>query len=94
MGITPITSLIPLQAVRALKSDLEPLPMERVENSSRAGDETYSSSNGQSNRGSEDDAAEDDLMEDALDEPSYQSSPETTAHPAAPSQPRPISFFA
>ena len=99
MGITPITNLIPLQVVRALKSDLEPLPMERVENSSRTGDETYSSSNGQSNRGSEDDAseddaAEDDLMEDALDEPSYQSSPETTAHPAAPSQPRPISFFA
>jgi len=98
MGITAITNLIPLQVARALKSDLEPMPMERVENSSRTGDETYSPSNQQSTRGSEDDASEEDDSEDAFDdsstEPSTETNTETKTSPAVPSQTSPISFFA
>jgi hypothetical protein len=71
MGITPITNLTPLTPERAIQADLEPLPMQRVENSSRTGDETYSPSNGKSARGSADDAAEgdaEDVADDSADE--------------------------
>lgn len=89
MGITPITNLTPLPLARSIQADIEPLPMERVENSARTGDETYSPSGGKSARGSEDDASDDDLEQ--LDD-------EVGSEPAAPSpnagQPRPISFFA
>ena len=70
MGITPIVNLTPL--TRSIEPDLEPLPMARVENSARTGDETYSPSNGKSARGSEDDATEDefdDPLEDVFDRP-------------------------
>jgi len=72
MGITPITNLTPIPPRRSIESDLEPLPMARVENSARTGDETYSPSNQKSARGSEDDASEDDFddpLEDASDQP-------------------------
>jgi hypothetical protein len=37
MGITPISSLLPLSVARAMQADLDPLPMARVENSPRRG---------------------------------------------------------
>ncbi|HXR38150.1 MAG TPA: hypothetical protein VN776_03630 [Terracidiphilus sp.] len=89
MGISPITNLTPLPVARAIQADLDPLPMERVENSARTGDETYSPSGGKSARGSEDDASEDDAE---------QFDDKAGSGPAAPSSesthPRPISFFA
>ena len=89
MGITPITTLTPLPLSRALQADLDPLPMERVENSARTGDETYSPSGGRSARGSEDDASEDDL-----EEFEDQATDELSAHTREGNEPRKISFFA
>jgi hypothetical protein len=77
MGITPITNLMPLPVARATQADLDPLPMQRVENSPRTGDETYSPSNGKSARGSADDAPEDDLDDmagESAEEPANSSS--------------------
>jgi hypothetical protein len=54
MGITPITNLTPLPILRPVEKDLGLPPMERVENSTRTGDETYSPSEGRSADDSED----------------------------------------
>jgi hypothetical protein len=54
MGISPIVNLTPLPPVRPLAADLGLPPMERIENSSRTGDETYSPSEGRSADDSED----------------------------------------
>lgn len=89
MGITPITNLTPLPLTRSLQADLDPLPMERVENSARTGDETYSPSGGRFARGSGDDASEDDL-----EEFEDQAADESGAQPREASEPRKISFFA
>jgi hypothetical protein len=89
MGITPITNLMPLSVARAVQADLDPLPMQRVENSPRTADETYSPSNGKSARGSADDGSADDLDEiagESADEPDNASS--------EAGQPGPISLFA
>lgn len=80
MGISPIASLTPLPIARAFESDFELLPMERVENSARTHDETYSPSNGKSARGAEDDEPEDETESKA---------PPTPGDPG-----RPVSFFA
>ncbi|MGD0901521.1 MAG: hypothetical protein ABR924_01140 [Terracidiphilus sp.] len=89
MGITPITNLNPLTLARSVESDDEPLPMERVERSTRTGDEKYTPSNGKSARGAEDDEPGDELEELPV---------EDEAEPAAPptrnDASRPISFFA
>ena len=61
MGIAPITNLIPLSQTRTVQAGLDVLPMERVENSARTGDETYSPSNGKSAGGSEDDSSEEEV---------------------------------
>jgi hypothetical protein len=87
MGISPITNLTQLPQSLSIGSELEPPPMERVENSARTGDETYSPSNGKSSRGSEDNGAEDEF-DDLPDE----GEPDSSAQPAAP--PSQISFFA
>jgi hypothetical protein len=63
MGITPISNLLPSSFSAPSASALEPLPMARVENSGRAGDDAYSPSNGKSARGSEDDTEESDEEE-------------------------------
>ena len=94
MGITPIINLAPLPVARSVQSDMDPLPMERVENSSRTGDETYSPGGGKSARGSEDDAREESAFESASDEESDESGVEQTAQSSEPGQPRAISFFA
>jgi hypothetical protein len=93
MGITPITSLIPLPTGRAIPSGLEPLPMERIENSAKTGDETYSPSGGRSARGSADDDLEDDVYEGETDEPEDESTAETTMSLARPWPSKPISFY-
>jgi hypothetical protein len=89
MGIGPIVNLMPLPPARSTQAALDPLPMERVAPSARAGDEKYSPNGGKSARGSEDDASEEELEsfdplpdEEAVDQ-SGESSP-----------PRVISFFA
>ena len=98
MGIAPITNLIPLSQTRTIKAELEPAPMERVENSARTGDETYSPSKGKSGRGSEDDAEEDGgedaSFEGTLEAAESEPASEDTTQPSASSEPRPISFFA
>jgi hypothetical protein len=98
MGITPISNLIPLPIGRALQADLEPMPMERVENSSRTGDETYSPSEGKSTRGSEDDASDQDGSAEFSDDPTPGQDGESAAghdgRRASLSPSSPISFFA
>jgi|SRR5580658_5764945 hypothetical protein len=85
MGISPISNLFPLPDAHAIEADLEPVPMQRVENSSRTGDETYSPSNGKSSHGSEDGTPEDEPEESSVE-------PEDASAESA--EPRPISFFA
>jgi hypothetical protein len=63
MGLSPIASLLPLTVSRAVAPDLEPLPMARVEDSPRMGDETYSHGDGQSAGSSGEDCLEDDVIE-------------------------------
>jgi len=86
MGIGPITILFPQPLTRPIELDLA--PAQRVENSPRTGDETYSSSGGQSAAGSDDDSTEEELKE--AEESAEQPSPA----PGASAQTRPISFFA
>ena len=69
MGIVPITNLIPLPPGRAIPSGLEPLPMERIENSARTRDEAYSPSGGKSARNSADEDLEGDVYEGEAEEP-------------------------
>ena len=98
MGIAPLTNLIPLSQAGKIQGKLEPAPMERVENSARTRDETYSPSKGKSGRGSEDDAEEDGTedvsFEGSLDDAESESASEGAAQPSVPSEPGPISFFA
>ena len=89
MGITPIANLMPLPVARLVQGEMEPLPMERVQGSSRTGDERYSPSGGKSARGSEDDAFE-GASESADDE----SADGQTAQSSQTAVPRKISFFA
>jgi hypothetical protein len=88
MGISPITNLTQLPQPRSVGSELEPPPMERVENSARTGDETYSPSGGKSARGSEDDGSEDEF-ENLPEEVA-----ESASQPAAITPTNQISFFA
>jgi hypothetical protein len=89
MGIAPITNLIPLSQTRTVQGPFEPVPMQRVENSARTGDETYSPSNGKSAGGSEEESSEEekDSFELASDEDSAGKSGDAGETP-------PISFFA
>jgi hypothetical protein len=89
MGISPITNLTQLPQPRSIGSELEPPPMERVENSARTGDETYSPSKGKSARGSEDDGTEDEFV-DQPDEEGAESASQTPVITSAGQ----ISFFA
>ena len=89
MGIAPITNLIPLSQTRTVQGTLEPVPMERVENSARTGDETYSPSDGKSAGGSEDDTPEEEL-----DSFELSSDEESTGKCSEAGDLRPISFFA
>ena len=91
MGITPITNLIPLPTGRVIPSGLEPLPMERIENSARTGDETYSPSGGRSARGSAGDNLEEDVYEGEADEPEDEAEMAVSLFWSWPS--KPINFY-
>jgi hypothetical protein len=88
MGISPVISLTPLPAVSSIEREFEPLPMQRVENSARTGDETYSPSNGRSSRGAEDDEPEEELEELPVEEETGSAVQPTQSYPG-----RPVSFF-
>lgn len=100
MGIAPITNLIPLSTSRAVASTLEPLPMARVENSARNGDETYSPSHDQSATGSDDDSPEESAQDQFLSAesmPEESSAIQTIESPESPQSSDAlgqISFFA
>jgi hypothetical protein len=84
MGITPITNLTPLPIARPIEIDIGLPPMQRVENSVRTGDETYSPSDGRSA----------DESEDEFDSPAPEDELELKAQPAENGQRRQINFFA
>jgi hypothetical protein len=99
MGITPIVNLAPLPLTRAVEKVLEPLPMERVEDTARTGDETYSPSNQGSSRGAEDDGPEDDSPDDDGPEEEFQNlagedDEQPSVQPAEEPLTRRISFLA
>jgi hypothetical protein len=83
MGIVPISSFIPVTVTRSNQTALEPLPMERAENTAKAGDETYTPS-GSSEGELEDeaggeDSGEDEGIEAASDETTEESAPQIAA---------------
>jgi hypothetical protein len=93
MGISPISNLLPLAVESAGRADRESLPMQRVENSARSGDETYSHGDGRSAADSEEDATGIDALEadsSEADEPIPQQPESPTGLPL----PGSISFFA
>jgi hypothetical protein len=94
MGISPIVNLSPMLLVRTLEPDLEPLPMVRVENSARTGDETYSPSNQKSAGGGEDDNAEEDGAEEEFQELADSDDEVSPRQPTTKSPTGQISFFA
>jgi hypothetical protein len=108
MGITPITRLTPLPVARPLQANLDPLPMARVENSARSGDETYSPSDGESAGGTDENSPQDDGIEEALFESQLagdesederpdlanDGDAEVFGPPHDDGQPRPVSYFA
>jgi hypothetical protein len=71
MGISSISNLPPLAISRSSESVMEPLPMQRVESSARAGDETYHPSKQKSSRGAED-GSEEESAEDQAAEDEFQ----------------------
>ncbi len=72
MGISPISNLLGISFSAPSASAIEPLPMARVENSGRTGDDAYSPSERESSRGSEDDTEE-------SDEEEHEDDPDATA---------------
>jgi hypothetical protein len=89
MELSPIASLAALSPARPAGPALEPLPMARVENSARNGDDAYSPSNGKASRGSEDSESEEtreDPSAGTVSDPSSSLSARTENHR--------ISFFA
>jgi hypothetical protein len=94
MGITPITNLMPLPLTRSIEPDLELLPMERVENTARTRDETYSPSRQPSERGAEEDGPEDDGRQDEFEGSEDEDRRVLPRQPAASSPAGEISFFA
>jgi hypothetical protein len=94
MGITPIVNLAPLPLTRSIEKELEPLPMERVENTARTGDETYSPSNQRSARGAEDEGGEDDGREEEFENLAGEDDAQPSMEPAAEPSTRQISFLA
>jgi len=97
MGIAPISGLTSLPAIRPVEMELGS-PVERVENSIRTGDETYSPSDGRSADESEEQleaSAPEDLPEDPPDEESSgEESAEPAAYPPSPIIEKKINFFA
>jgi hypothetical protein len=89
MGISPIVSLTPLPVSRTVDADVEPVSMERVENSARTGDETYSPSHGNSSQGNQDEGEE--IVQS---EEEFKNLASDESDDAAQGQARTISFLA
>jgi len=70
MNIAPINALAAIPAVNRIDSAYEPTPMNRVEATARAGDDTYNASNGRqrSTRGGDIEDEEDILVEENEEE--------------------------
>lgn len=94
MGITPITSFIPVTIASPIRTELEPLPMERAESSSRSGDESYSPSGERAASGSEDEAATGESVEDDSEGLFENTDPESVASSPESQAPGGVSFFA
>lgn len=94
MGISPIANIAPLTFTRTIQGDLEPLPMERVENSARAGDETYTPSSQKHARGADDDSPDSESPEDDSEEAASDVESDSSAASVAQNQAAKISFFA
>ena len=94
MGISPITNLAPLTFARSIQGDLEPLPMERVENSARVGDETYTPSSQKFARGADDDSPDGESAEDDFEDATADEENDSNATAVARNQKKQISFFA
>jgi hypothetical protein len=96
MGITPIVNLAPLPLTSSIHGELEPAPMERVEQSARTGDETYTPSNKKSARGSEDNGSEDSSPDDeyAFDAPQDQLEHRPATRLTRQNPDHQVSFFA
>jgi hypothetical protein len=94
MGITPIVNLTPLPLTRAVEKVLDPLPMEKVEDTSRTGDETYSPSNQDSARGAEDDSSEGNGSEEEFQNLASENEEPSSAEPAIETSNPRISFLA
>jgi hypothetical protein len=94
MGISPIVNLTPLPLTREVEKVLDPLPMEKVEDTSRTGDETYSPSNQNSARGAEDDGPEENSPEEEFQNLANQDEEPPSAEPAAEAPNPRISFLA
>ena len=94
MGISPIANLAPLTSARSIQGDLEPLPMERVENSARASDETYTPSGQESARGADDDSSDGENAEDNFEDAKATEESDSSPTPVAQNQKAQISFFA
>jgi hypothetical protein len=84
MGISPIVNLVPLDLTRPIETDIGLPPMERIENSSRTGDETYSPSEERSA----------DESDQEQEEPPSEEDPEFEAHKSQNDEKTDISFFA
>jgi hypothetical protein len=94
MGISPITNVGPLTFARSTQGDLEPLPMERIENSARSGDETYTPSSQKFARGADDDSPDGESAEDDFEDATGDTENDSNPTPAAQNQKAQISFFA
>ena len=97
MGISPISNLPPLAITRTSESVMEPLPMQRVENSARTGDETYHPSKQKSSRGAEDsseETAQDEVAEDEFQNMATQDEEGSASEPANEHPSSTISFLA
>jgi hypothetical protein len=94
MGITPITNLAPLPVTRAVEKELEPVPMGRVEDTARTGDETYSPSKQKPGRGAEDDGSEEESTEEEFQNLAGEEEASPSTQPDAEPSTRTISFLA
>lgn len=94
MEIVPIAALTSLPVSRYLPAVLDPSPMARLENSARAGDETYSSSADRQAQGSADCAGDDPDTDSATEELESEESNNFGSRNVEVAKDRAVSFFA
>jgi hypothetical protein len=92
MGITPISNLPPLQLARSIESDLELMPMSRVEDSARTGEETYSPSEQQAAPSADD--SQEEVLEEEIESTTEDDDAGQDGEPSEKPSERRISFLA